>query len=600
MTAKAAARNAAKSSQTLANGNWPQSVRADYRLIQWIDLQTSPTNPRRRIDQTTIENLADSLKSQGILEPLIVRQVENKFEIVCGERRYRAAKIAAMSDVPCLVRELTDEQVLDIQIHENLHREDVHPMDEAYSYHFLREKLGCDVKELAVRVGKPEGYVLNRLKLNLLIKEAQKDIDEGQLPLVYALEMAKYAPEVQKLIYAEVYRTQGRYQGEKHVSAPVKGETVPWKSFIGWINTNVHRLLAKAPFDPRATNLRNDRLACMKCPERTGAAVSLFEPNQIGKKDACLNPACYKQKIEMHVEVLRRELAETRKVDVSQVPIVRSWCYSDGKDYLGSESATVIGDMRGASKKKCKKAVTGIDIEAENYGRTVQVCLKISECRIHWPAVRIPSIGQAPNGRSPEMEAAEKLENHRARREEIWNAKVAEAVRKRVFKQAAEKFEKKFRMTDVGTDFLPQLVSRFWRMSSAGDSGNLNGVVIYLVSEWQGKKDDPGATSMKDGRSEFAFIKSLDRSLQIRILFLLAHCYKGAVGYGNSYTSQTEVRDLAAEFDVDYTLVDSEVRLELSAKRHVEVHKSYLDDIRRKSKGAKIPQLFSSRWKAAD
>lgn len=80
----------------------------------------------------------------------------------------------ALTELPCLVRELTDEEVLDIQIHENLHREDVHPIDEAYGYQVLREKLGCEVSEVAARVGKSEAYVLNRLKLNSLVPEVER------------------------------------------------------------------------------------------------------------------------------------------------------------------------------------------------------------------------------------------------------------------------------------------------------------------------------------------------------------------------------------------------------------------------------------------
>ena len=139
-----------ETAQVLSNGHTPAPP--DYKTLPWESLQTSPTNPRRRINEQTIDSLADSIRTQGVLEPLIVRRAGKKYEIVCGERRYRAAKVAAVTDIPCLLRELSDEQVLDIQIHENLHREDIHAMDEAYAYQFLKEKLGCDVKELALRV----------------------------------------------------------------------------------------------------------------------------------------------------------------------------------------------------------------------------------------------------------------------------------------------------------------------------------------------------------------------------------------------------------------------------------------------------------------
>lgn len=574
-----------------------QPVQPEYKLIPWKDLEVSPTNPRRRINQQTIESLAESIRTQEILEPLIVRQLGKKYEIVCGERRYRAASLAGKTELPCLIRQLTDEQVLDIQIHENLHREDVHPMDEAYSYQFLKEKLDCDIKELALRVGKSEGYVLNRLKLNQLIAEAQKDIDDGYLPLSYALEIAKYTPDIQKHVYDAVYRKEGKYQRDTYIYIPIKGQTVPWKAFIEWINTNIHRLLSKAPFDPKATNLRPDGLACVNCPERTGAAVSLFEPKQIGKKDACLNPACYVDKVKTLVHVRRRELAETSKVEPSEIPVVRSLSYSNGNEYLGSESAVVVGDIRGASKKKCKNVVGGIDVEADNYGQTVQVCLKTTNCKTHWPESNGSPSKDAATGKASGNDDARR-EAHRARREEIWNAKVAEAVRIRVFKQAAESFEKKFSIADVGTDFLPQFIARFWRMTMSGDSNNLRGIVKLLLAEWNGGSSNGNSIFIPEGSAGIEYVKTLKRGIQFRLLFVLVHCNKGTIGYGNNYSSQTEVKELSAEFEVDYALIDAEVRLESCPKKHKQVHQAYLDAVRAKSKDANVPKLFSEKWEA--
>ena len=601
MTEKASAARRTEAAQVVTNGHSPTATQPDYRSLPLESLQPSPTNPRKRIDEKTIELLAASLASQGVLEPLIARKAGEKYEIVCGERRYRAAGVAGLTELPCLVRELTDEQVLDIQIHENLHREDVHPMDEAYGYQFLKEKLGCDTKELALRVGKPEGYVLNRLKLNQLIDEARKDVEENCLPLTYALEIAKYTPEIQKIIYSELYRKEGQYKGDRYVHTPVKGDVVPFRSFLEWINTNVHHLLSRAAFDPKATNLRADGLPCIACPERTGAVVGLFEPNQIGKKDACLDPSCYKQKTQTHVDVRRKELAELRAVDPSEVPIVRSWCYSDGVGYFGTESAVVISRAkRGDKAKDCKKAIAGIDIETENYGKTLQVCLKTTGCKIHWPEFRTKTNGTSAPAINAEQETAERLESHRGRREEIWNAKVAEAVRVRVLKLAAEKFERKFRITDVGGDLVPQLVGRFWRMTSSGDSNNLNGVVKKLVGEWESEADQKQGLDLTNSWNLIEVFKKLDRGFQFRILFLLVHCHKGTIGYGNNYASQKEVKELATDFLVDYSLIDAEVRLDFSAKKHKESHQTYLAAVQKKDKGATPPKLFSEKWKAAD
>src|SRR5947208_861495 len=124
MTTKAIAKKAIETIEVSTNGKKPLGERPEFKLIGWKVLKTSPTNPRRRIDEQSIESLAESIRTQGILEPLIVRNGDEKYEIVCGERRYRAARVASLTELPCLVRELTDEEVLDIQIHENLHRED--------------------------------------------------------------------------------------------------------------------------------------------------------------------------------------------------------------------------------------------------------------------------------------------------------------------------------------------------------------------------------------------------------------------------------------------------------------------------------------------
>jgi hypothetical protein len=177
---------------------------------------------------------------------------------------------------------------------------------------------------------------------------------------------------------------------------------------------------------------------------------------------------------------------------------------------------------------------------------------------------------------------------------------VAEAVRVRVLKLAAEKFEKKFRVTDVGRDLVPQLVNRFWQMTSSGDSNNLNGVVKKLVSEWESEADQKQGIDLTSRWNLIEVFKKLDRASQFRILFLLIHCDKGAIGYGNNYASQKEVKELAAEFVVDYPLIDAEVRLEFSAKKHKQAHQTYLDAIQKKDEGAVAPKLFSEKWKAAE
>jgi len=137
-------------------------------------------------------------------------------------------------------------------------------------------------------------------------------------------------------------------------------------------------------------------------------------------------------------------------------------------------------------------------------------------------------------------------------------------------------------------------------MSVSGDSNNLNNVVKCLIAEWEGKSAEGNETHELDSWTEIESLKKLDRGMLFRVLFLLIHGHKGTVGYSNSYTSQKEVRDLAAEFGIDYTLIDAEIRLDFCSKKHKQAHEIYLDAIRGKKKNAEVPQLFSHKWKAVD
>src|SRR4051794_40444568 len=111
MTEKETDAHTVTSAEGVTNGNGPSASAPEYRSLPLESLQPSATNPRRKIDEKNIESLAESLSSQAVLEPLIARKAGDKYEIVCGERRYRAANVAGLTEVPCLVRDLTDEQV---------------------------------------------------------------------------------------------------------------------------------------------------------------------------------------------------------------------------------------------------------------------------------------------------------------------------------------------------------------------------------------------------------------------------------------------------------------------------------------------------------
>jgi ParB family transcriptional regulator, chromosome partitioning protein len=147
------------------------------------DLHPNPYQPRKTFQPEAIEELKQSILQHGILQPLIVRKTIKGFEIVVGERRYRAAKEANLQTVPVVVRELTDQQMMEFALLENLQREDLNPIEEATAYKMLMEKLQLTQEEIASRLGKSRPHIANHLRLLSLPKDIQKLIINGTLSM---------------------------------------------------------------------------------------------------------------------------------------------------------------------------------------------------------------------------------------------------------------------------------------------------------------------------------------------------------------------------------------------------------------------------------
>jgi ParB family chromosome partitioning protein len=140
----------------------------------------SKTNPRTVFDEARLNELARSIKRSGVVQPLLVRRLEGgMYELIAGERRLRASQRAGLTAVPCVIRELSQSETLEVQIVENAQREDVNAMDEARALSRLREQLSYDVVEIAERIGKSEAYVYNMLKLCSLPDDVQALIYGG-------------------------------------------------------------------------------------------------------------------------------------------------------------------------------------------------------------------------------------------------------------------------------------------------------------------------------------------------------------------------------------------------------------------------------------
>jgi len=163
-----------------------------------IDLGSEPTEvdldsivpgsmqPRTRFDEESLEKLAESIRSHGIVQPLLVRRRADGFELIAGERRWRAARLAGMTRVPVVVKEVPDENLLEIALIENIQRENLNAIEEAQAYRKLIETVGLTQEALASRVGRDRSYITNYLRLLRLPDDLQQLVIEGRLSTGHA------------------------------------------------------------------------------------------------------------------------------------------------------------------------------------------------------------------------------------------------------------------------------------------------------------------------------------------------------------------------------------------------------------------------------
>lgn len=176
--------------------------------IQVDELQPNPLQPRGHITPESIVDLVDSIKEHGIMVPLVVAKTPAGFQIIAGERRWRASKLAGLTHVPAMVRETTPKGMLEMALVENVQRVDLNPIDRAKGFERLQKEFALTVSEIAVRIGKSVAYVSNSLRL-LNLPDALKDglltglISEGHARALAAIEDSSLMVEAYKIILRE-------------------------------------------------------------------------------------------------------------------------------------------------------------------------------------------------------------------------------------------------------------------------------------------------------------------------------------------------------------------------------------------------------------
>ena len=253
----------------------------EFAHLMLAAIVPSLTNPRKTFNAAKLAELAESIKASGVHQPILVRtlpgsrveetsweprslhrrEVRPTHEIIAGERRYRAALLAGLSTIPAMIRDMTDEQVMEAQLVENLQRDDLTSLEEAEGYEHLCSATGIRKEDIGAKIGRSRTYVYGRLKLLDLSQECKQALRDGLIDLSRAEKIARI-PDTALQQKALTEATRKGYNGD-----------VPSvRDFQTWLQRNVMLRLEGAPFDITNTQLCKEAGSCKECPKRTGAA----------------------------------------------------------------------------------------------------------------------------------------------------------------------------------------------------------------------------------------------------------------------------------------------------------------------------------------
>ena len=311
-----------------------------WALIPLERIQPSSTNPRTRTESGQMEDLIASVRSHGILQPILVRPLNGHYEIVAGHRRHQAAVKAELAEIPAVIRELTDTEALEIQLIENLQRADLHPLEEAEGYERLMRLPGYDAEKIAGRIDRSVKYVYDRVKLLNLIEPIRKVFYSGEITPGHAILLARLAPADQKRAMGGTGDYRDRLGGlwQEDVGLFDAGDksnqrkAVSVRELDSWIHDNVR-------FDPAQTD-------AFLMPE-TAAAVT--QASEAAEKIVHIT----------HDHYVRPEARTAQRVFGPQ-----SWKPIKGKP--------------------CAHAVTGVIVVGEGRGEAMKVCIAKEKCKAHW------------------------------------------------------------------------------------------------------------------------------------------------------------------------------------------------------------------------
>lgn len=260
------------------------------QALRIADIHPSPTNPRKTFPEAEQAEMVASVKRHGVMQPILVRPwpaayayegEQPKYELIAGERRYRAAKAAGLEFISGTVRDLDDHEALELQIVENLHRKDLNELEEAEGYELMTKQYGYTAEQLAAKIDKSKAYIYARLKLTALCEKAREAFRNGLLDASRALLIARIPlAALQDRATKEITESYGGVWAYRQAAA--------------WIQNNYMLKLTEAPFPRADESLVAGAGKCHPCPKRTGSNPELYP--DVKSADICTDPECYAAK----------------------------------------------------------------------------------------------------------------------------------------------------------------------------------------------------------------------------------------------------------------------------------------------------------------
>jgi ParB family chromosome partitioning protein len=446
----------------------PKNGNAVVLEIPLDRLQPSASNPRQSMDSTGLKELTDSIRVHGVLQPILVRPGANgAFEIVCGERRFKAAKAAGKVSIPARIVNLSDSEALECATVENVLREDIHPIEEAESFQkLLAMNPNFTPAILAERVGKSVSHVFRRLQLLKLDPKLKQLFLDGHMTAAHALILARLQPADQKEVLNQL--SQAAHKGAVEFPSVARLQS--------WVEENIYLSLNGAPFSKDDAGLLPEAGPCSTCPKRTGFNPMLFP--EVKQKDQCTDRESFQRKLHAFVELKIKE-APPATVKISAV-----------LSFPGNtkpEGVLTRDEYRESKKGGCNHTVPAIVADGEQIGRMKWVCAsREQECPVHGA-----SYGYI--GESPDAKAERQKREAEARLEVKRRHAVFEAIREKARQDRNLDLED-FRL--VAREFFHRL-----QYDTAKQFVILNGFITPGIAKK--RKIEPSGEDNGRGHSEF-------------------------------------------------------------------------------------------------